>query len=185
MSDLDPLLPAIVAGNVDAFGVWVARAEPSLRDTLRSFAASVDTEAVLQESLLRVWQVAPRFVPDGRPNALLRLAIRVARNLAISERRRVRSEPTEPEVLEEHIADSPPPPDPLLRARIEECRQKLPNKPAEALALRLESGGREPDEVLATRLAMRTNTFVQNVARARRFMAECLEARGVRLAEMR
>ena len=33
----------------------------------------------------RVWQVAPRFKPDGRPDALLRLAIRIGRNLAVSE----------------------------------------------------------------------------------------------------
>ena len=56
-----------------------------------SFAAVVDVEAVLQESLLRVWQVAPRFDADGGPNGLLRLAIRIARNLAVSELRRTRT----------------------------------------------------------------------------------------------
>ena len=70
MADLDHLLPGIVAGDADAFGRWVAGAELQVRDSLRPFAASVDAEAVLQESLLRVWQTAPDFKPDGRPNAL-------------------------------------------------------------------------------------------------------------------
>ena len=66
MSDLDAYLAGIALGDVDAFGAWVARAEPPLRESLRSFAAVVDTEAVLQEALLRLWQVAPRLVSDGR-----------------------------------------------------------------------------------------------------------------------
>jgi RNA polymerase sigma factor (sigma-70 family) len=185
--DLDVHLAAIAQGDVDAFGAWVARAERPLRDALRSFAAQVDTEAVLQEALLRVWQLAPRIATgDGRPNALLRFALRVARNLAISEWRRLaRSEPTEPQTLEAHadaIAADVTAPDPLLRARIEQCRDQLPKKPAQALAARLESAGREPDEQLAERLSMRTNTFVQNVARARQFLARCLEAQGIVLA---
>src|SRR3954452_20513699 len=86
--DLDEHLAAIQAGDADAFERWVAAAEATVRLALRSFAARVDTEAVLQETLLRIWQVAPRFVPDGRPNALVRLAVRTARNLAISDVRR-------------------------------------------------------------------------------------------------
>lgn len=186
--DLDVHLAAIAHGDVDAFGAWVARAERPLRDALRSFAAQVDTEAVLQEALLRVWQLAPRIgADDGRPNALLRFALRVARNLAISEWRRLaRSEPTEPQTLEAHAdasADTDAAtPDPWLRAHIEQCRGQLPKKPAQALAARLESAGAEPDARLAERLSMRTNTFVQNVARARQFLARCLEAQGIVLA---
>jgi len=182
--NLDVHLAAIAQGDADAFGAWISHAERPLRDALRSFAAQVDTEAVLQEGLLRVWQVAPRVhADDGQANALLRFALRVTRNLAISEwRRRARSEPTLPEALEHH-ADETPAPDPLLRARIEECRDKLPRQPASALAARLESAGREPDELLAERLSMRTNTFVQNIARARQLIARCLEAQGIALAQ--
>ena len=42
-----------------------------------------------------MWQVAPRFERDGRPNGLLRLAIRIARNLAVSEVRRTKARPVE------------------------------------------------------------------------------------------
>ncbi|PYO56614.1 MAG: hypothetical protein DMD83_13510, partial [Candidatus Rokuibacteriota bacterium] len=103
---LDDLLPAIGAGDAMAFARWLAGAEGRLRDSLRSFAARVDTEAVLQEALIRVWQVAPRFVPDGRPDGLVRLAIRIARNVAVSELRRNRLDPVEVEALE-RLADGP------------------------------------------------------------------------------
>lgn len=93
MLDLDDHLALLASGDADAFGRWLAGAEPRLRGSLRSYAARLDTEALVQEVLLRVWQVAPRHLPDGRPNSLLRLAIRIARNLAIDEIRRVRSEP--------------------------------------------------------------------------------------------
>ena len=60
MTDLDDLLPAIVAGDHDAFARWVAGAELRLRASVQGFARQVDVESVVQECLLRVWQVAPR-----------------------------------------------------------------------------------------------------------------------------
>ena len=180
--DLDLHLPAIQAGDLVAFGRWMAGAEPTLRLSLRSFAEVVDTEAVLQEALLRVWQVAPRFVADGAPNGLFRLAVRVARNVAVSERRRTMREVSQDDdarVLAPVVSE----PDPMLRRRIEECHAALPVKPGEALRARLMSDGTEPDETLAARLSMRVNTFLQNITRARKLLAACLEAHGVDLAE--
>jgi RNA polymerase sigma-70 factor (ECF subfamily) len=85
---------------------------------------------VLQEALVRVWQVTPRFVPDGRPEALLRLAIRIARNLAVDLLRRRRLDPVDVEALKRLAAAyelvSPPPDrwsNPMLRQAIEDCRQ--------------------------------------------------------------
>ena len=185
----DDLLPAISAGDAAAFARWLAGAEDRLRGSLRSFAERVDVEAVLQEALVRIWQVAPRVVPDGRPHALLRLAIRIARNLAVSDLRQRRLEPVDGDVLERLAADTEafePAPDrwrdPLLRRAIEECRERLPAKPAQALQTRLSSAGAEPDARLAERVGMRPNTFLQNIARARRFLADCLRKRGIDLA---
>jgi DNA-directed RNA polymerase specialized sigma24 family protein len=180
--DLDQHLPSIQGGDPDAFERWVAAAEATLRMGLRSFAAVVDTEAVLQETLLRVWQVAPRFVADGRPNGLVRLGARIARNLAISERRRLRADALEGEAV---LADSDVElvtPDPLLRRTIALCREQLEGRPAEALEARLAAAGAEADEVLAQRLSMTLNTFLQNFTRARRLLATCLERHGVDLA---
>ena len=185
----DDLLPAIGAGDATAFARWLAGAEDRLRGSLRSFAARIDVEAVLQEALVRVWQVAPRVIPDGRPHPLLRLAIRIARNLAVSDLRRQRLEPVDSEALERLAADTEtfiPAPDrwrdPMLRRAIEECRERLPARPAQALDARLQSAGAEPDARVAERLGMRTNTFLQNVTRARRFLTDCLRKRGIDLA---
>jgi RNA polymerase sigma-70 factor (ECF subfamily) len=184
--DLDAWVPAIVAGDQVAFGRWVSGGEPGLRAGLRSFAAHVDTEAVLQEALLRIWQIAPRFEPDGRPNGLLRLGARIARNLALGELRRARVEPVEQEALireadarSGELAE----PDPLLRVLIARCREGLPPAPATALSSRLSSGGRS-DRELASEAGMQLNTFLQNVRRARLSLVECLRRHGVVIAEV-
>lgn len=185
MTDLDVHLTAIAGGDADAFARWMTGAERPLRESLRPLAAAVDVEAVVQESLLRIWQVAPRVKPDGKPNSLLRMAVRIARNFAMSELRRARPVAEEAETLERLLAsselDAPHLPDPLLRRLIAECREKLPRKPAAALMLRLDSAGGEPDESLANRAGMTLNTFLQNFTRARRALAECLKGRGFEL----
>lgn len=179
MTELDALVPSIVAGDADAFGRWLAGAEPRLRASLSSFAEQVDVEAVLQECMLRVWQVAPRFVDDGRPDALVRLAIRIARNLALDDLRRRRVDPATTLQLE---AMTPPeviaPGDPKLREVIASCREKLPGKPAMALQARLDGAWR-PDAELADELGMKLNTFLQNFTRARRLLADCLSKHGI------
>lgn len=187
MVDLDCHVSRIVGGDPEAFGLWAASAEPSLRASLRPFAARLDTEAVLQEALLRIWQVAPRFTPDGKPNGLLRLGLRITQNLALSEVRKAHASPTEAAALERAVSNAggfvpPSEPDPHLRAAIADCRERLPTKPAWALAQRLEHPA-TPDTALAEALSMRLNTFLQNFTRARKLLAECLGKRGIRLAE--
>lgn len=188
MADLDQYLPAIAAGDSDAFARWVAGDEFRIRASLRSFATVVDTEAIVQETLLRIWQVAPRVKTDAKGDCLMRLAIRIAHNLAISETRRARGVPTEHETLEHvlgmygRVDESST--DPLLRRVIALCREKLPKKPALALDARLGSHGGLPDESLAEQLGMKLNTFLQNFTRARRFLAECLRDNGVDLERL-
>ena len=181
--DLDQAAPGIARADTDAFAWWIARAETPLRLTLRSFAGRVDVEAVLQETLLRVWQVAARFRPDGRPNGLLRLAQRIARNLAIDVARR---EPPVPEDADGREPDAiePRDPDPLLRDAIERCWEELPPQPRHAITARIQSGGAEADRTLAERVGMRLTTFLQNVTRARQLLETCLAQRGIRLDEV-
>ena len=178
-------LERIRRADAEAFGTWAAGAEHALRMSLRPFARAVDTEAVLQEALLRVWQVAPRFVHDGRPQALFRFAVRTARNCAVSELRRSSPPAHVLDELERHLGDAaaigPVTPDPLLRAVIAECRRKLPPQPAAALEQRLGSGGGLDDSTLASRVRMSLNTFLQNVTRARKLLKECLARAGVNL----
>ena len=185
MSDLDVHLQAIVSGDVAAFGQWMSAAERPLRLSLRTFAGTVDVEAVVQEALLRAWQVAPRLTRDGKPNGLLRLTLHMARNLAVSELRRRREsgslEDAEQVLGEEAMEAMAHAPDPLLRKTIALCRSLLPDKPREALAARLASAGRELDAAVAATLQMRVNTFLQNITRARKLLAECLKSKGVEL----
>ncbi len=187
MDDVERELRSIAAGDKAAFGRWMARAEPAVRASLASFAAAVDTEGVLQETLLRAWQIAPQLEPDGRPEPLLRVAARIARNLAISEWRRQRRVSS---IAEEELRGAlddlampaqPATPDPLLRRVIERCRERLPPQPRRALEARLAGAGGVPDRTLAERLGVRLNTFLQNVTRARRLLAECLRSQGVKL----
>ena len=181
--DLDVHLHAIVAGDKHSFARWLSGAERPVRESLRSFAKVIDVEAILQESLLRVWQVAPRFEPDGRPNGLLRLGVRIARNLAVSEVRRTRATPTDHAELEAALIDGGAPSDPMLRLAIEACRDKLPAKPRQALDARLDSAGGKDDDALAAQLGMKLNTFLQNFTRARQLLAECLKKCGIVIDE--
>ena len=171
--DLDRELPLIAAGDASAFARWLAGAEHTLRGGLRSFAAEVDTEAVLQEALLRVWQVAGRVEPDGKPNALLRFASRVARNLALSQLRSRSPAPGE------EIPVEPLEPDPLLARAARACVEALPPKPRSAFLARMAGGGE--DGQLAERLRMKLNTFLQNVTRARKLLTRCLASKGIDL----
>jgi len=177
--DLDLHLSAIAGGDPGAFARWVAAAEPALRRSLGRYAARLDVEVVVQETLLRIWQVAPRVVLDGHPNSLLRLALRSAHNLALDELRRSRRSVEADAVEHELEPVAPVETDPGLRANIQRCSEKLPEKPGQALAARLASAGGEPDELLAERLTMQLNTFHQNLARARKLLAECLRRVGI------
>lgn len=178
--DLDRHLAAIQQGDADAFARWLAGAEQPLRRSLRAFATEVDGEAVLQETLLRVWQVAPRCTPDDKPNGLLRLGLRIARNLAIDHLRRHRACHVE---LTEGDAPAVEPtlPDDELRAAIARCRDQLPDRPSAALAARIDNRAADPDRTLAERLGMKLNTFLQNITRARRLLADCLRRNGIEL----
>lgn len=185
MTDLERLLfESIRAGDAEAFGQWLAGAEPVLRRSLRAWAAAVDVEAVLQEGLLRVWQAAPRIEPDGRPDLLLRFAHVVVKNLAASEARRWKTTPADlaETPVDRHTPIEPLRPDPHLRKHIALCREKLPGRPRAALEARLDAEGAQRDSALAQRVGMSLNTFLQNFTRARKLLEQCLKKAGIDLA---
>jgi RNA polymerase sigma factor (sigma-70 family) len=184
VSELDSYLTAIQSGDADAFAKWLSLAEAPLRQSLIRFSHRIDAEAVLQEAFLRLWQVAPGFTPDNKPNSFLRFAYRVVKNAAIDELRKRHAEPMEEETLADLAQEQtiePSAPDPLLRKTIKGCREKIKGKPAEVLDVRLCNDGGAPDQELAERLQMTLNTFLQNFTRARKILVECLEKNGVTL----
>jgi len=182
VTDTDRELEAVAAGDLDAFARWVAAAEPRIRLSLSRFCRIVDTEAVVQETLLRMWQLAPRFTPDGKPDALLRYAIRTAYNLAAAEARRNsrRTLVDLPEPPGTGVIDTPPLSASELREAVKRCMKELPRRPGFAIRARL----REPhvrDEALARSLGMTVNTFFQNIRRARLALLQCLKRQGFQL----
>jgi RNA polymerase sigma-70 factor (ECF subfamily) len=60
---------------------------------------------------------------------------------------------------------------------------QLPAKPKAAIGARVQDG-HLPDRSLAEGLRMKLNTFLQNIVRARKLIAECLERHGIRLEEV-
>ena len=190
MTPVDAAWQEVRRGSDAGFRAWLPLVEPVIWRTLRPFARAVDVEAIVQEALMRMWVLAPSQ-PLAGENASLRFALRLAHNLAIDEvRRRGRELPL---VKDLPGGDDPPdplpapepapPPDPLLRRAILACIDKLPRQPKAALRVRLDAAGTLPDRLLAERLAMQLNTFLQNVTRARRLVEECLAASGIAVKE--
>ena len=175
------------SGNLEAFAEWMAMVEIPLRRSLRRFARAVDVEAAVQETLTRMWVLASdsQWALEGS-NASLKYAFRVARNVALEEVRRFRQdrfvELEELENLLEGLVEMELP-DPALGRVIEYCMERLPRQPRRALSARLRDGCL-PDREIAAGVGMKVNTFLQNIVRARRLLADCLERRGVRLGEM-
>ena len=183
MSEIDDAYQRIQEGDEEAFTSWVRFCETPLRKSLRRFARYVDVESVVQEGLLRMWRLAPTQKLEGE-NASLRFALRLVHNLAVSEARR-HGKATQAEL--EDLTEFPdlevppdPPADDWLRQAILRCLEKLPNRPRAALTARLREG---PDRELARSVRMQLNTFLQNIVRARKLMAECLKRAGVNVED--
>ena len=185
-SEIDMLYARVRMGDQPAFARWMGRVERPIRMNLARFARAVDVEAIVQETLLRMWVIATRHLRELEgENASLRFAIGLARNLARSEARRIgRLRFLPPEDLPDVAEDPPPTPDPGLAAAIRDCMGRLTAKLREVLQARIARGGLQHDREIAGGLNMKPNTFLQNVVRARQQMRKCLEGKGVPLREI-
>ena len=182
MTELDQLWVMACMGDRNAFGDWAGRVERPVRRSLRRFARAIDVEAVMQETLHRMWIVAcdAAYTLEGE-NASLRFARAMAHNLARNmARKHGRLTFLPPEVLEPNVPDdhAEPQADPFLMQHIRDCIAALSGRLRSALGARLERG-HEHDSVLARSLEMTKNTFLQNVVRARKAVDECLRHKGV------
>jgi DNA-directed RNA polymerase specialized sigma24 family protein len=180
VTGIDERYRRVQQGDPEAFASWVRLCEAPLHRSLRGFAAVIDVEAVLQEGLLRMWKLAPTLTLEGE-NASLRYALAIVRRLALSEIRRHRREvPADLAAGIDPPADPVRPDDPQVARAIRACLDKLPPRPREAMLARLRGG---PDRDLARAVRMKLNTFLQNIVRARRLLAECLRGAGVQVED--
>ena len=129
-----------------------------------------------------MWKLAPTIRIEGE-NGSLRFAMRLVRNLALTEARRLKRvtpvDLSRLESLPDFRVDPEPASDPGLRRLIEKCLERLPPRPREALLARLRGQGRSSDRDLAVEVRMQPNTFLVNIVRARRLLADCLRQHGV------
>lgn len=187
MTEIDAAFERAREGTPEAFANWMTLVERPVRGSLRRFSRAVDAEVVVQETFLRMWNAAndPAREWEGR-DASLRFALRVARNVALEEVRRTGHGHlvSLDDLRHDPAVDAPPPPDRGQQKAIRECLARLAGKPHDALFSRLLRGHSSPDRELAEGLRMTVNTFLQNVVRARRAVAECLESKGVSLREV-
>ena len=185
MTAIDVAFAKARAGSHEAFAEWMGGVELPIRLSLRRFAQAVDVEAVVQETLLRMWLLSQDKERDlSGENASLRFAIGVALNIARSEARRWgREQLLPPEDLPEPAVDPEPPSDPGLRRAIAECLARVAASPRRAIRARMDLGGLASDRDIAESLRMTLNTFLQNIVRARKQVANCLKRRGIPLEE--
>jgi DNA-directed RNA polymerase specialized sigma24 family protein len=186
MTPIDRLFERARGGDTGAFAGWMGSVELPIRRRLQRFAQAVDVEAILPETFLRMWILArDRGRELTGENASFRFALGLARNLAREEARRLgRERLLPPGELPEPPVDPDPVPDPALRRAILDCIGELSKRPLSALRARLASGAVLPDREIARRVGMTLNTFLQNIVRARKQVAECLGRKGVVLAEV-
>jgi RNA polymerase sigma factor (sigma-70 family) len=186
VTEIDAAFAEVCLGNEAAFARWMGCVERPIRLSLGPFARAVDVEGVVQETLARMWVYARDRGRDlSGENASLRFAIGMARNIARNEARRTRREVhLAPEELKEPAVNPDPASDPALRRAIVECLEKLAARPLKALRARLDEGHRVGDREVAKRLGMTVNTFLQNIVRARKQLAKCLEGKRVPLGEI-
>ncbi len=184
MTDLDRAFARARLGDEGGFAEWVGRVERPIRASLRPYARAVDVEGVVQETLMRMWVLARDASRElSGEDASLRFAIGMARNLARNEARRYGREVHLPAGDPPEPAWTDPPADPLLRRAILECLEQLAGQPRRALEIVLRFGHRA-NRALSQTLGMTSNTFLQNVARARKQVAACLEGKGLDLREI-
>ena len=180
-TEVDGLFAQVRGRDPEAFRDWMGRVERPIRASLGRFARAVDVESIVQETLLRMWLLATQGGRDlAGPDASLRFAIGLARNLARNEARRMgRVSFLPPQDLPEVTQDPAPSSDPRLAAAIRDCMGRLSARLREVLAARIARGAVEPDREIAERLRLKLNTFLQNVVRARQQLRKCLEGKGV------
>ncbi|WP_417597514.1 RNA polymerase sigma factor [Pararhodobacter oceanensis] len=172
----DALLCAYAAGDTAAARELMERLAPRvLRLAQRLLQDRAEAEDVTQEAMLRLWQIAPKWVPGGaQPSTWLH---RVAVNLATDRLRRRRN------VALDSIAEPDDPAPAVVEGMIEADRQRaldealalLPDRQRAAVVLRHLEGLGNPD--IAAAMGIGVEAVESLTARGKRRLTELLSGR--------
>lgn len=178
LSDED-LLTAYAAGDARAARDLIQRLAPRLLALARRMLADpVEAEDIVQESLLRLWQIAPRWEPGAATPATW--VYRVALNLA-TDRLRRRAGGRRGLALDE--VDEPPDQSPAVLDRIiaadrmqalDLALARLPDRQRAAVVLRHIEGMSNPE--IAAQLDIGVEAVESLTARGKRRLADLLSA---------
>jgi len=172
----EALLRRYATGDSLAARLLVARMAPRLhRLALRLLADAAEAEDVVQEAMLRLWQIAPRWQSGGaQPSTWV---YRVTVNLATDRLRRRRSVALD--AVAEPADETPAPFEVLLEAdralALEAALAQLPDRQRQAVVLRHLEGMPNPE--IAEVMGVGIEAVESLTARGKRRLAELLSAR--------
>jgi RNA polymerase sigma-70 factor, ECF subfamily len=172
----EALLRRYAEGDPEAARLLLDRMAPRLyRLALRLLNDAAEAEDVVQEAMLRLWRIAPRWQPGAaQPSTWV---YRVAMNLATDRLRRRRGVGLD--TVAEPADEKPAPFDALLeadRARaLEAALAQLPDRQRQAVVLRHLEGLPNPE--IAEMMGVGVEAVESLTARGKRRLAELLSAR--------
>lgn len=172
----EALLRRYAAGDPQAAQLLLDRLAPRLyRLALRLLADAAEAEDVVQEAMLRLWQIAPRWQSGAaQPGTWV---YRVAMNLATDRLRRRRGVALD--TVAEPADESPAPFEAMLEAdrtrALEAALAQLPDRQRQAVVLRHLEGLPNPE--IADLMGVNVEAVESLTARGKRRLAELLSAR--------
>lgn len=172
----DALLARYAAGDAEAARRLVERLAPRvLRLTTRLLQDGAEAEDVTQEAMLRLWQIAPDWVPGGaKPSTWLH---RVAANLATDRLRRRRGVALD--AIEEPDDPAPSAVEGLIdvdrKQALDAALAQLPDRQRVAIVLRHLEGMSNPE--IAVTMGIRVEAVESLTARGKRRLVALLAGR--------
>ncbi len=170
------LLRRYAAGDAEAAQLLLDRLAPRLyRLALRLLADPAEAEDIVQEAMLRLWQIAPDWQPGAAQPATW--VYRVAMNLATDRLRRRRSVALD--AVAEPADEAPAPLQAMLDAdrerALEAALAQLPDRQRTAVVLRHLEGLSNPE--IAALMEIGVEAVESLTARGKRRLAELLAPR--------
>ncbi len=185
-ADVEALVAAAVAGDVEATAKLVRQLAPSVIRAARTLLGSdhADLDDVVQQSLIALVQALPSFRNECTP---VHFAIRIAARIAVAARARaMKRGERHDDAVDVDLIEAHPPAEPVdaerRRRLVRELLDTLPSEQAETLALRV-ALGLSLDEV-AQSTGVPVNTVRSRIRLAKLALKKRIEADPVLLESL-